>query len=337
MNTTASDSVFDFITKYSLYSSCLILTLGIFGNLLNILVFTKLKIFRSNRSAFYLTIESISNLLFLLYIISLNILIWIYSIDATEYYPIWCKLRYVLLQALILISYSMICCAAIDQYFSTNCRLHFRQVCTLKLTRYVASTLMCIWIAHSILFGCFSDIQPGYGCVLSSRIYRQYVTYFVYPVFIGLLPIFTASVFSLLAFRNVRHIIRRQSSINRRRLDRQMTTLVLTRVIIFVCLGTPYTSFRIYSLNSSVPRNKPMIFAIEQLLQCIFTFLIALNSSISFYIFAICSSRFRRQVKSVFVKKCWKRWKCVCCSRCPLNFQENQLASHSNMEYEDPN
>ena len=78
---------------------------------------------------------------------------------------------------------------------------------------------------------CFTDIQPSVGCVISNPIYLQYATFFLYPVLEGLLPIVIASFFSLLAFRNVRRIVRRQLPIVRRRLDRQMTAMVLIRVI----------------------------------------------------------------------------------------------------------
>ncbi len=57
-----SSEVFNFIVAsqvFSTYSTYFTFGLGFIGNLLNILVFTNLKIFRLNRCAFYLIVESI--------------------------------------------------------------------------------------------------------------------------------------------------------------------------------------------------------------------------------------------------------------------------------------
>ncbi|CAF4238308.1 unnamed protein product, partial [Adineta steineri] len=130
----------------------------------------------------------------------------------------------------------------------------------------------------------------------------------------GLLPITIATSFSILAYRNVRHIVRRQLPIVRRNLDKQITAMVLMRVIAFVCLLLPYITYRIYVINFPISRSTPMAYAIGRLIQAIFTSLYIINYIISFYIFIIFSSRFRRQVKLVLVKKCWQRWKYWCCS-----------------------
>ncbi|CAF4304462.1 unnamed protein product, partial [Adineta steineri] len=78
-----SSTILNFATKYSLYSGTIICSLGIVGNVINVLIFTQLKVFRDNRCAFYLTIESIFNFLYMLFGISVNILISIYGDDET--------------------------------------------------------------------------------------------------------------------------------------------------------------------------------------------------------------------------------------------------------------
>ncbi|CAF4411243.1 unnamed protein product, partial [Adineta steineri] len=122
-----------------------------------------------------------------------------------------------------------------------------------------------------------------------------------------------ASSFSILAYRNVRHIIRQQLPIVRRKLDKQITAMVLMRVIAFVCLLLPYITYRIYAINFPISQSIPTAYAIAQLIQAIFTSINLINYIINFYIFIIFSSRFRRQVKLVLVKKCWKRWTYWCC------------------------
>jgi hypothetical protein len=190
--------------------------------------------------------------------------------DGTGRFLFWCKFKAILAVTAAFVTYSMICCAAADQFFSTNHRYNLRQICTLHIARCFTFALVSICIIHGIIFGLFFNIQPSVGCAISNQIYLQYATFFIYPVLVGLLPIVIASFFSLLAFQNVRRIVRRQLPIIRRRLDRQMTAMVLTRVVFFVCLALPYTSYRIYAINFPVSRSQPMEFAIRQILSAIF-------------------------------------------------------------------
>ena len=69
------------------------------------------------------------------------------------------------------------------------------------------------------------------------------------------LPLLITLGFSTLAYRNVRRIVRRQIPMVRRRLDHQMTALVLGRVISIVTCGLPYMSFNLYFLNTSNSNN----------------------------------------------------------------------------------
>ncbi len=275
-----SAEILNFATKYSFYSGCIMFTLGIIGNAINILVFTQLSLFRDNRCAFYLTVESISSLFHQFINFTLIMFTSIYGDDGSARFLVWCKLRYIFGQIAVLITFCMICCAAADQFFSTNYRYNIRRVCTLQVTRCFTFTLICLSIIHSIIFGSFFDVQTSVGCVIVNQIFLKYATFFVYPLLLGLLPIVIASFFSLLAFQNVRRIVRRQLPIVRRRLDRQMTAMVLIRVVFFVCLTFPYITYRIYAINFPVSRSQSMEFATRQLLQAIFFSLFTLNFTV---------------------------------------------------------
>ncbi|CAF0797558.1 unnamed protein product [Adineta steineri] len=199
-------------------------------------------------------------------------------------------------------------------------------MCTLKLGRYFAFILICFAIIHSIVLCSSYDIQPTLGCVLSNYVAVQYSTYFFFPVLIGLLPIVVASSFSILAYHNVRHIVRRQLPVVRRKLDKQITAMVLMRVIAFVCLTLSFNAYRVYAINFPTSQSMPMTYAISRLTQAIFISINIINYMINFYLFIIFSSRFRRQVKLVLVKKFWQRWNYWCCS---IN---NRIEPENNIE-----
>ena len=275
-----STAIVQLSIQYSLYSSYIAIISGVIGNTLNILTFTQLKLFRNNRSAFYLTIESISNLLNQLLSIAINILISLYGDDATGKSLIWCRFRYASAQVLVLFTSYTLCFAAGDQFFSTNYQLNLRNICTIRLARCLSGIFACIWLIHSIVFTTSFNIQPSIGCTISDPIWLRYSTFFFYPVLIGLLPICTALLFNILAFRNVRRIVRRQLPISRRRLDQQMTAFVLIRVAMLAVLFSPYTIFRTYVLNAHVTQSQSLQYAVTRLIQAIVLSFYWLNISV---------------------------------------------------------
>ncbi|CAF3926192.1 unnamed protein product [Adineta steineri] len=277
--------------QYSLYSTSVLFTIGTIGNLFNILVFTTLKLFRNNQCVLYVVTESIANILQLTTFALLYILPAIHQIDPATSSLFWCKFRGMVISSCTLISFSTICFSASHQYLSTSHVFYLRQLFTIKLTRFLICTSVIISILHNIPFGIFTEMQASV-CVLS-----------------GLLPVLIASVFSFLAYNNVRRIVRRQIPIVRRRLDQQLTAMILIRIIVFIVLTLPYDIERMYTYIAKVNQSNQLYFAIINLTGSVLATLFNLNYAASFYVFVITSARFRRQVKHVLVKKCWRRCK----------------------------
>ncbi len=275
-------SILEYLSKYSLYTDCITFSIGLIGNALNIFVFTNLKCFRNNRCALYLTVESISNFINQIISLILTILTSIYGANLTTNSLILCRLKYIMTQLSGFITFYMICLAAVDQFFSTNYRFNLRQMCTTRLSQYLVFIIICFAIFHSILFAMFLNINPSQGCIIFNQIWLQYATVFFYPVLMGLLPVVIASSFSLLAFRNVRRIVRLQIPIERRRFDRQMTAMVLLRVVFFVFFTIPYDSYRIYTINTTVDPTDIFHYAITRLIQVIFISVFNLNYAVKF-------------------------------------------------------
>ncbi|CAF3926165.1 unnamed protein product [Adineta steineri] len=263
MASSMAMDILRFTQQYSLYSSSFVFTIGTIGNLLNILVFTTLKLFRNNQCVLYVVTESIANIFQLTIFALIYILPAIYQTDPATSSLFWCKFRLMMISLCTLISFSTICFSTSHQYLSTSHLFYLRQLSTIKLTKFLICTSVIISMLHTIPFGIFTEIQASF-CVLS-----------------GFLPVLIASVFSFLAYNNVRRIVRRQIPIVRRKLDQQLTAMILIRIIVFIVLTVPYDIQRMYTYIAKI----------------------------SFYVFVITSGRFRRQVKHVLVKKCWRRCK----------------------------
>lgn len=280
------------IKSYTLYSSIVIVIIGIVGNILNILIFNNLKIFRGNVCSFYLNFESIINMAAIIFVFISNALT-VLGDNPANYSIIWCKIQSMVFQIFTPLALSTVCLMAFDQFLSTCPIFYIRQFSTIKSARYYLLMAACFWIIHSIPFGIFSDNSSRIACFPSNRIFLRYYLYFYYPVMLGIAPMLISSISSLFAFRNVRRIVRRQTPIIRRKLDQQMTVLVFARVIVLVILYIPYIIFYIYSFSSHSTTSIVQFF-INQFIGIIIASLAFLNNAVIslFRIFSFLIYRF---------------------------------------------
>jgi predicted PurR-regulated permease PerM len=130
-------------------------------------------------------------------------------------------------------------------------------------------------------------IQSTEGCSTYNDGFMIYITYVYYLILTGFLPIMITSIFATLAYSNVRRIVQSRIPIFRRRLDRQLTAMILVRVVFLVVVTLPYVIFRIYTLKGPFDQYDSVQKAIIQLMEAITDSLFYLNYSVC-NIFVIC-------------------------------------------------
>lgn len=280
MSSSTAEPIILVSQQYTIYVSFIILFSGVFGHMCNIFVLTHLKIFRDNPSAFYLIAESIVNLFQMLVPFTTRIAINGFAYDLTQTSLVWCKLRQMLTQSSTLISLSIVCFDAIDQYLSTNYRPYLRQMSTISLAEVLIITATIIWILHGLPAGVYFEIQSTSGCNMYNQGFINYVTYVYYLILTGTLPIGISTVFSVLAYRNVRRIIRRQIAVRRRKLDKQLTAMIIVRVGFLVATTTSYFLQRIYTLSVVISKTDLIHKAVVQLIGAITISFFYLNYSV---------------------------------------------------------
>jgi hypothetical protein len=246
------------VEKYIYYASVFNLTFGVIGNLCLILTFTSLRIFRRNQCAFFLTVESVADIGFFLSNLPSYFFGYVTGQNPELTSLVWCKLQTALSQIFGVGSLFTICFLTFDQFMSTNPRLTWRQISTLKLARYLTLFNICFVILHSIPFLIFTQIDSLNGCTIYNTALQAYLTFFYYPILSSTLPIILTITFSLLAYRNVRRIVRRQIPLVRRRLDQQLTAMVLARVFCLILLGLPYIFYSMIRVNLHIPAGNQL-------------------------------------------------------------------------------
>jgi hypothetical protein len=126
----------DIADKYEFYSSIFLLFIGMISNILIITVFTNVRIFRGNKCAYYLVIESITDIGILLAIFPSNIAGYFLNADPATLSVIWCKIQLMWSFGCGLHSLFTISFLAFDQFLSTNYRQSWRQLSTIKLAHH---------------------------------------------------------------------------------------------------------------------------------------------------------------------------------------------------------
>jgi hypothetical protein len=235
----AAALIYDIANTYQFYSSIIILVIGIISNIFIILIFTTLRTFRGNQCAYYLKIESITDIGLLLAILPSDIASYTLGQNPSQLSLIWCKLKYMCSYGCGIYSLSTICFLAFDQYLSTNHRPNWRQLSTITLAHRVTFFNIGLALLHGILFLVFAEIGAS-GCAIYNPTLKIYFTFFYLPILSGFLPMVISTFFSFLAYQNVRRIVRRQVPLERRQLDHQMTAMALARVICIFILGVPF-------------------------------------------------------------------------------------------------
>ena len=266
------------LLAYSVYVS---FACGMIGSIICTLMFAFLKPFCHHRCSFYLIIDCICGCFILFTHLIHEMINLTVGMEEGLVVFIWCKARIPLAQIARLILCSMICFQAMDQYCSTHHRYSFRQGFTLKLGKSLTLLTSFLWIGQSLPFFFYNGIVPYSGCLVLNKWLNDYYSVVYNPILQGILPISIASLFSLLAYRNVRCIVRRQIPAERRRLDRQLTAMILSRVLLFVVFSIPFTVYRIILLNFHVSMRDLDPFAISQLILTVVTFLMNLVYMVS--------------------------------------------------------
>lgn len=234
--------------QVNIYLGLFICITGIFGGLLNIIVFTTLRTFRETTCGTYLTAASIYNLGQ-----SLSVVFRVFN-TGFGYGPlsssIFCKFRFFAAQYFGLVSLTSMCMATIDQFLSMT---KYRHLNSIPLARRHIAFACIFWFIHGIFTFIYYG-SNGNACILINGIFAKYYTYFYLPILVGFLPITITSIFSLLAYYQTFTVIGQQIDIIHFSRNRQLTAMTLVHALFLVITTIPFVVCFIYTL-STVPNN----------------------------------------------------------------------------------
>jgi hypothetical protein len=274
------------------------LALGLMGNILNCIMFTR-PLYRRTPSSIYFLSLSILAIIYLIW----SIFPLIYTLGHTDPQTqslVYCKLRlygsHVLGQCLRYI----VVFACIDRFVVTRTNVRIRSLNSVQIAIKVIFIIFGVWLVASIHILIFMDIQRGvcgmFG--LYKLIYTIYQT-----IVTGILPPILMSIFSTLTIRSLYH--QHGNRVRARRRDRDFMRMVVAEVIVNIFTSIPYSSNLIYGViaNNIVGKSAQRL-EIESFITFLTQFIIYLLSVAPFYLFILTSKPFRNE----FIKILAKSW-----------------------------
>jgi hypothetical protein len=230
--------------QFTIYVGFFLLIVGILGNAMNLLVFSKIRTYRTTPCTFYFLVSSIVNLVYIGINLTIRILSDGYEINIAGTSSIWCKIRGFLLVTPSIISINFSCLAVIDQFLVTSKSAYLRRLSQIQWAHRISIISIIIWCLHGIPILLFYDVSLiNKTCVNNNAGFAIYTLVYLLGI-ICAIPVSIMMIFGWLTYRNIRQTI----VLAELQADRQLLKMTLTNVVLVVISLLPYGIYNTYSL-----------------------------------------------------------------------------------------
>lgn len=301
----ASEDIIDLLTRLLNYVFAIpMLTLGMIGCGLIVLLFTQKRQFRRNTSLTYLLAGAIVTGIHLPTVYIQMIMVYGFHVSLMNTNVDACRehtyLRYVTTVAAI----SFPCWAAFDQYVSTSRNAAVRHRWGSKrVTNMIIVGTIIFWIVFYIPILFNTNIINGV-CSLKPTLYTKFNTYAFTPIAYCFGPI-SVIVFSILGtIKNLRHNNLPKS---RDRLAVQVRAMMMPQLLILAISGIPFGFQGVYLDITSGRHKGTYEIAMENFIGQIILIFYHFNYAFMFYIYVYKSTEVRKALKNQFFRCIGKR------------------------------
>jgi hypothetical protein len=291
-----------------------LLVVGVVGNVLNCCVFIQKRL-RSNPCSVFFTAASMANITVLIYYI-IPTIYSAYNTPTENSNLVYCKLRLYIRNALLVISRTYLTLACVSCYTQSSRNVRIRNLFQPKIVLRVIAIVPVIWFIIPLHIPLTTTIQNG-KCSMWAGAAALYHS--IYICFVAaILPTSLMIIFSLLAYRNLRHMARNvhpqqtvakeegpiqtRDKMRLQQRDRQLSKMLFIQIVVYMVFTISYPIQTIYNATTLIiggTKSRDRI-AIENFSLFITSaFLLNFYSATSFFIF-FTSNAFRRELQQVF-------------------------------------
>lgn len=298
------------IQQYLTVSLGALLVVGVIGNMLNCMVFLQKRL-RSNPCSVFFAAASVANVIVLIYYI-IPTIHSVYNPAPENSNGIYCKVRLYIRNALLVISRCYLTMACVTCYAQSSRNAHIREFFRPIVVTRIIAVIPVIWFIIPLHIPLLTTIQNG-KCLMWTGAAALYHS--IYICFVAaILPTSLMAIFSLLAYRNLKHLMHHVQPTNTvpsnpdaekvrlQRRDRQLSTMLFVQIIVYMAFTLAYPVQTLYNAvmliiggTKSAERT-----AIENFtLFLTQAFLLNFYSAASFFVF-LTSPAFRKELRQIF-------------------------------------
>ncbi|CAM4924293.1 unnamed protein product [Rotaria socialis] len=290
-----------------------LMVVGVFGNILNCLVFLRKRL-RSSPCSVFFAAASIANLIVMIYFI-IPTIHSAYNAPAENSNLIYCKLRLYIRNALLVISrcYLTLACVACYAQSSRNARI--REMFKPKVVLRIIVCIPIIWFIIPLHIPLSTTIKNGKCSMWAGPIALYHSLYICFVA--AILPTSLMAIFSFMAYRNLQRMAHNVHPVSNaaqqqdnqhsekmrlQQCDRQLSTMLFVQVIVYMIFTISYPINTLYNavvLIIGRPKSTERAAIENFVLFMTSSFLLNFYSATSFFVF-LTSGAFRKELRQVF-------------------------------------
>ncbi|CAF0894917.1 unnamed protein product [Adineta steineri] len=274
------------------YAVLVLITSGTVGNLLNILVFIRIRVLRQMPNSIFLLTSFVASLVQLWTTRFSTVFLNLTGVDLLKQSGFYCEIRWLFGRMSGTITMASICLVSINRFLMTSHNVRYRQVFTTQRARVAVIVVVLVFfipftpdIVYYWTPSCTSTGSP-YG-------YRQFIMYFS-QVFSNLVAGPVLALFGILTWRNLRGV----RVVQRNRLEEQVNRMILAELVMVCITAIPSIITVIYPLVTASMSKSQLRVAQDGLWLNILAIPTITTYCVSFYVFYAVSSAYRKNVRT---------------------------------------
>ncbi|CAF3526131.1 unnamed protein product [Rotaria sp. Silwood1] len=301
----------------SRYGMSIIWLIGNIGSMINCCIFCQPK-FRKNPCVMYLLASSASQFLTFNFALLTRILYMGYNMQAVNTLLWYCKFRYYFFYIFVAIPRYYIILASIDRFFASCSDIYWRRWSSSKVAMRLIISNFLFWCLIYIHVLVFYEIQNN-NCSFRNGVYAIFFSVYL-SIESGILPPLIMFIFEFLTLKNIRNSKRRTrpltivnvsqteqlTRLSRR--DLHFSKMLLYQICLWIILNIPNPCYLLYQTITIYDTKSLLRLTIESFISNMSYFLIYIEFSLTFFVYILSSSLFRRELNQLIRKKLLRRF-----------------------------
>jgi hypothetical protein len=272
----------------------IIIVVGVIGNSLNIVVFTRPVLYGHACSRYFLSLAC-NNLFYTSVILIYRLLADGYQLDPTKISQISCKLITYVYQTSVLLSPYFIVLASFDRYCASSTNAYLRKFSNIKVARWAIASMMILVMLFYMNTAILIDLRQtdAFGChIRADSIYKQ-----VYPIMqvsvFGIIAPCLMTTFGLMTIYNVKRVrVIPTVMSHHRRTENQLIRMLLLQVSTQIILAVPTCITYLILVMPNTISTTPVFYFARMMSQL----LLHLSYATAFFLYIISARMYRKEL-----------------------------------------